>query len=94
MNNQNTVTIIYIVVIIAVFYFLWIRPQQKQRKAMSEMLAALKPGDEVLTAGGLIGIVRAIGDETLDIEIAAGVIVKFTKPAIIKRRMPGESTDE
>jgi preprotein translocase subunit YajC len=93
MSSQNTITIIYIAVIVAVFYFLWIRPQQKQRKAMAEMLAALKPGDEILTAGGLIGTVRAIGDTAIDVEIASGVTVKFTKGAIVKVNTPGESID-
>ncbi len=91
--DQTTITIVYIVIIIAVFYFLWIRPQQKQRKAMAEMLAALKPGDEVLTAGGVVGTVRTLGDELVDIEIASGVTVKFTKTAIIRRRLPDESPD-
>ena len=93
MNSQSTITFLYIIVIIAVFYFLWIRPQQKQRKAMIEMLGTLKPGDEVLTAGGMVGTVRAIGDETIDVEIAEGVIAKFTKPAIIKR-MTRDDVDE
>jgi preprotein translocase YajC subunit len=44
------------------------------------------PGDEVLTAGGIIGSVRKLGDDIVEIEIADGVICRFTKAAIIKRR--------
>ena len=84
--DQTTLVIVYMVLIIGVFYFLWIRPQQKQRKATAEMFAALKPGDEVLTAGGLIGSVRKLGDEVAEIEIADGVVCRFTKAGIIKRR--------
>jgi preprotein translocase subunit YajC len=84
--DQTTLVIVYMVLIIGVFYFLWIRPQQKQRKAAAEMFAALKPGDEVLTAGGIVGSVRTLGDELVEIEIASGVVCRFTKSAIIKRR--------
>jgi preprotein translocase subunit YajC len=85
MNSQTVTTLLYMALIVGVFYFLWYRPQQAQRKKAREMMAALAPGDRVMTAGGLIGSLRAIDDDTIDVEIADGVVVKFTKRAIIER---------
>jgi len=84
-GSDPILTIAYVVVIIAIFYFLWYRPQQAQRKKMREMLAALQPGDQVMTAGGLIGTLRSIDTDAMTVEIAPGVVVRFTKRAIIDR---------
>jgi preprotein translocase subunit YajC len=84
-TGQNLTALLYMVLIIGVFYFLWYRPQQTQRKKMREMLSALAPGDRVMTAGGLMGTLRTMDDDVIEVEIADGVVVKFTKRAIIER---------
>ena len=84
-GGSITVTLAYFALIVAVFYFLWFRPQQAQRKKAREMIEALAPGDRVMTAGGLIGTLRSIGGDTIDVEIAPGVVVSFTKRAVIER---------
>lgn len=84
-TGQNLTALLYMVLIIGVFYFLWYRPQQTQRKKMREMLSALAPGDRVMTAGGLMGTLRTMDDDIIEVEIADGVVVKFTKRAIIER---------
>jgi len=84
-GSDPILTIAYVAVIIGIFYFLWYRPQQAQRKKLREMMAALQPGDEVMTAGGLIGTLRSIDADTMTVEIADGVVVRFTKRAIIDR---------
>lgn len=58
--------------IIGVFYLMIIRPQRKKDKALRELVAALKVGDEVLTIGGIYGKVVSIKDDTLTIESAPG----------------------
>lgn len=60
---------------VAIFYFLLIRPQQKKAKEHKQMLDSLKRGDRVITVGGLIGEITAISDQTLTIEIADKVRV-------------------
>lgn len=55
----------------AIFYFILLRPQQKQRKAHDEMLRSLKKGDEIVTAGGLVAEVVHIGQETPASTVAA-----------------------
>jgi len=61
--------------IFAVFYFLILRPQSVARKKHAELLAALKKGDEVVTAGGLMGRVKDIKDEKVTIETGTSAVV-------------------
>ena len=75
-------TLIPLVVIFAIFYFLMIRPQQKQAKKHKEMLTALKKGDRVVTRGGMMGSIYAIADNTITVEVADNVRIKFSREAI------------
>jgi preprotein translocase subunit YajC len=84
-GSNLLLTIALYAAIFGVFYLLWFRPQQVQRKKLRDMMAALQPGDEVLTAGGLIGTVRSIDADIITLEIADGVRVRFTRRAIIDR---------
>jgi len=93
-SSNFTLTLLYMALIVGVFYFLWFRPQQAQRKKMRDMLTALAPGDRIMTAGGLIGTLRTIEDDMIYVEIADGVVVQFTKRAIIERlSAPGVTPD-
>jgi len=71
-----------IVGIMAVFWFLMIRPQMRQQKAQRDKIAAVKKGDQVVTAGGLLGKVTKVDDQYAEIEIAQGVRVKAIKSTI------------
>ena len=64
-----------IVGMVAIFWFLLIRPQMRQQKAHREKVAAVKKGDQVVTAGGLVGKVIRVDDQYAEIEIAQGVRV-------------------
>ena len=75
MNNQMLVLVLQIVAIGAVFYFLIIRPQGQARKRAEEMVAAIKKGDEVVTAGGIVGRVKDVKDSRLTIETGTATIV-------------------
>lgn len=71
------------VLIFVVFYFLLIKPQQKKFKEHSALLSGLKRGDEVVTAGGIIGkVVEADKNGITTVEIASGVTVQVTKQSI------------
>ena len=65
--------------LLVVFYFLLIRPQSKRAKEQKEMLSKVTAGDEVATAGGILGKVVEVGEQFLTVEIAAGVNVKVQK---------------
>ncbi len=67
------------VLLLVVFYFLLIRPQNKRAKEQKEMLSKVAAGDEVATAGGILGRVIDVGDQFLTVEIASGVNVKLQK---------------
>lgn len=69
-------------VFFVVFYFFIIRPQSKRAKEHKAMLGALAKGDEVVTAGGLVGRVDEIGSAFISVEIAEGTRVKLQKHAI------------
>ena len=64
------------------FYFLLIRPQQRQRKELSARIAALQTGDKVVTTSGIHGIIHNVRDHTVVIKIAEGTMVEFDKPAV------------
>jgi len=67
------------VLLLVVFYFLLIRPQNKRAKEQKEMLSKVAAGDEVATTGGILGKVTEVGDQFLTLEIASGVNVKLQK---------------
>ncbi len=71
-----------IVLIILIFYFLLIRPQQQRQKKHNRMLADLRKGDKVVTAGGLFATVLNVKDDRVVASIAEGVKVEISKPSI------------
>ena len=76
------VTFLPLIAIFVIFYFLIIRPQNKKQKEHREMVAALTTGDEVVTAGGVLGRVTAVGEQFLDVEIAHNVTVKVQRHTV------------
>ncbi|MGH8481603.1 MAG: preprotein translocase subunit YajC [Nevskiaceae bacterium] len=72
-----------LIILIVLFWFMLIRPQMKRSKEMREMLGKLAKGDEVITSGGLAGVVRDIGENYLTVEIADNVAVKMQKSAVV-----------
>jgi preprotein translocase subunit YajC len=74
--------IIWIVVLFAIFYFLFIRPQRSKQKKHQDMLGGLKPGDEVVTIGGIKGRIRSISENTISITVYKDVSIEFLKSAI------------
>lgn len=71
-----------IVGMIAIFWFLIIRPQMKRQKEHQAKIAAVKKGDQVVTAGGLLGKVVKVDEQYAEIEIAQGVRVKAVKATL------------
>lgn len=71
-----------LIALLAVFYFLILRPQQKRVKEQKAMIEALQKGDEVATAGGILGKVTKVGEDNAAIEIADNVVIQVQKAAI------------
>jgi preprotein translocase subunit YajC len=68
--------------IFAIFYVLMIRPQQKRAKEHAAAIAAVKKGDDVITAGGIRGRITKVSDDEAEVEIASGVRVRVIKATL------------
>jgi preprotein translocase subunit YajC len=85
-----------LVLIVIVFYFLLIRPQQTQQKTLKALIAALKRGDRVVTSGGIIGTVKKVneGATEIDVEIAPNVTVSVVRSTITTVINPVAANDK
>jgi len=83
MSGSGFAQFIPLILIFVIFYFFLIRPQQKKVKDHKLMVAALKRGDEVVTAGGVVGRVeRILGDDKVDVLISENVTVQVVQSTI------------
>lgn len=81
-SQSGLLNMLILPIMLVVFYFLLIRPQQKRAKEHQNLLAKLAAGDEVVTAGGILGRVTEVGDSFTTVEIADGVRIKLQKSQI------------
>ena len=90
-----TSLVIPMVLIFGIMYFLLIRPQQKKLKEHQSMVDALRRGDQVVTAGGIVGKVTKVREDAeIEIEIASGVSVRVVKHTISQVRSKTEPADK
>jgi preprotein translocase subunit YajC len=75
-------SLIVIVVLFGLFWFLLVRPQRRQAHEQRALIASLEPGDEIVSAGGLYGVIKAIDGDELQVEIADGLVVRMAKRAV------------
>jgi len=84
-DTQSTIMgLLPLVLMFVVLYFVMIRPQMKRQKEHKAMVAALAKGDEVVTAGGLLGKVSKIGEMYVGVELADGVEVQMQRSAVVQ----------
>ena len=81
-GGQLFTTFITFGLVIAIFYFLIIRPQSKKQKETKRMLAAIKKGDRVATAGGIRGTVLSVKEETVVLKVDSNTKLEFNKSAV------------
>jgi preprotein translocase subunit YajC len=81
-TQGGLMSLLPLVAIFAVFYFLLIRPQQKRAKEHKKMTEAIAKGDEVITTGGTLGKVTGVGESFVTVEVAAGVEIKVQRSAV------------
>lgn len=77
--DGGMISLVFPVLLLVVFFFLFIRPQQKRAKEHKNMIAELKKGDEVVTVGGLAGTITKVGDAFISVEVAENVEVSVQK---------------
>ena len=88
---QQYGTIIYIVLLFALLYFLMIRPQQQRQKKHQEMIRNVKVNDKIVTAGGILGTIVKVKEDSFVLRVADNVRIEVLKTAIGQVR---ESTEE
>lgn len=85
-----------LILIFIVFYFLLIRPQQAQQKQLKQRLSAIKRGDKIVTAGGIVGLVKKTvdGATEIDVEIAPNVTVSIVRSTVTQVLTPEPANDK
>ncbi len=83
-TQSSLMSMLPLVLMFVVLYFVMIRPQMKRSKEHRAMIEALAKGDEVATAGGVLGKVTKLGDAYLGVEIASGVEVQLQRSAVVQ----------
>ena len=81
---MDPLTILPLVLLGVVFYFLIIRPQKKKQREQQQLLRSLTPGTEVMTTAGVFGTIVTVSDERYGLEIAPGVVMSIVPQAVAK----------
>jgi preprotein translocase subunit YajC len=87
-------SLIFLVVMVAIFYFLLIRPQKKRVEQHRQLVESIGMGDRVVTIGGLFGEITDEDEETFELEIALGTRVRLLKSAIARKADQPDATDD
>ena len=85
---------IYLVILVAAFYFLIVRPQRRQSMVRRQLLNAVDVGDEIVTSGGIYGTVVSIEEDSLEVQIADGIVIKLARGAVAAKVAPDSPDDE
>lgn len=88
--NQSMATLLYVVVLFALLYFLLIRPQQVRQKKHQQMLRNLKVNDPIVTIGGICGTIVKTKEDTFVIRVADNVRIEILKSAVAQVRQQEE----
>ena len=83
--------LVFLVIATMAWYVLFIFPQQRRARERREVIDAAKPGDEIVTYGGIYGVVKDVAPDWFIITIADGVDIKTAKEAVVMRRDPTET---
>jgi preprotein translocase subunit YajC len=82
--ESSLLSLLPLVLMFVVLYFIMIRPQMKRQKEHKAMIDALAKGDEVVTAGGVLGKVTRLGETTLHVEVANGVELQLQRTSVVQ----------
>ncbi|MBL0090178.1 MAG: preprotein translocase subunit YajC [Ideonella sp.] len=82
--ESSLMSLLPLVLMFVVLYFIMIRPQMKRQKESKAMIDALAKGDEVITSGGMIGRISKLGDTYMHVEVASGVEIQIQRGAVVQ----------
>jgi preprotein translocase subunit YajC len=89
-GGQGAQSLLFLLFMVAVFYFVLVRPQQRRVKRHQQVIAALQPGDEIVTIGGLYGYVKSLDEGIVHLEVAPGMVLRFARSAVREKVSPPE----
>jgi preprotein translocase subunit YajC len=84
-SGGNVTFLISLGLMVAIFYFLLIRPQQRRARQQRELVGSLAVGDEVVTIGGMFGTITGMDDESVTLDVGSSTRVRFVKQAIARK---------
>lgn len=79
-----------LIVLAGVFWFMIMRPQQRRTAEHKRLLSDVKQGDKVVAAGGIVGTVRRVDDDSLSLQVAENVVIKVDKGSVTKKFVDGQ----
>ena len=79
------IIVVYLLILVAAFFLLVVRPQRRQMATHRALVSTLAPGDEIVTSGGILGTIRDLDDETVNLEVAPTVVIRIARGAIARR---------
>jgi len=88
------VTFLPFIAIIAIFYFLIIRPQSKKQKETQKMLSTLKKGDKIITVGGIHGTIQTVREHSVVVRVDDNTRIEFSRSAVSSIVSPGSGKED
>jgi preprotein translocase subunit YajC len=93
-TSSQLLIVVYILLFIAAYYFILVLPQRRKMQEKQRLVESLKVNDEVMTAGGIIGTIKDIKEDTITLQVADNVAIKFAKDAIVTNLSAAEATKQ
>ena len=90
MGGQGAQSLLFLIFMVAIFYFVLVRPQQRRVKRHQEVISTLQPGDEIVTIGGLYGYVKSLDEGIVHLEVAPGIVLRYARSAVREKVLPPE----
>ena len=87
-------SLIFLVFLVAIFYFMLIRPQRRRVQQHKSLMDSLEVGDEIVTIGGLYGTIASLSDDDLELEVAGGTRLRFVKTSVARKVVALDEEDD
>jgi preprotein translocase subunit YajC len=86
-------SLIFLVFLVAIFYFMLIRPQKRRVQQHKSLMDSLEVGDEIVTIGGLYGTIASLSDDDLELDVAEGTTMRFVKTSVARKVVAPDEDD-
>ena len=93
-NSGNPLSLLIIVIPMAAILYMTIVPQRKQRQRQADMLRKLDVGDEVITTGGIVGVITFVEDDLFHLEVDTDVVIRIAKSAVARTTAEPDPADK